>query len=393
MAQSGESVIDGLRNRKILFWRKFWFYLLAGLGGAAAASEFIKRLCEIWIEALLRRQLGIKWQGTYTELINVSYDGKRLTVFLYHMLRYGVYFVCFAAIVIAVVLYYRHYVKPGMLALSQLFLQIKNGEYSVPVCCTESDLFGDLCAEAEQARQLLLTRQRMRNADWEEQRKINAAFAHDIRTPLTVVRGYTDFLLKYLPSGRLTDCQILEKVRLISEQESRLNAFCDTMSVLHQLEERDVCRSPLLWEELILAFQKQAAAVFGATNLSADVTEGVHEQSRALLVDLSVILETVDNICSNALRHAGKKVEIFVEQEKEFLTVQIKDDGKGFSNRALLSASDAYFREESKDAAGKGHFGLGLTIARILCERHGGSLTIVNSVKRGAIVTAVFRCF
>ena len=108
---------------------------------------------------------------------------------------------------------------------------------------------------------------------------------------------------------------------------------------------------------------------------------------------MALISETVENICSTALRYAVKKVEFFVEQEQEFLMVQIKDDGSGFSNRALLSASDAYFREESKDAAGRGHFGLGLTIARILCERHGGSLTVVNSVKNGAIVTAVFHCF
>ncbi len=380
-------------ERKRLLWGKFWICLLSGLGGAVAAGEFLEILCRIWIDALLRRQLGIKWRGTYTELIGVSYDGKWMTVLLYYILKYGVYVVCFAAIAIAAAIYYRHYVSPGMVSLSQMFFHIKKGEYSVPVCCGDSDLFEDLCAQAEETRQFLQTKQRLRRADWEEQRKINAAFAHDMCTPLTVIRGYTDFLLKYLPSGRLSDSQILEKVMLISEQERRLYAFCNTMSVLHQLEEREVCRRLITWEELILAFQKQAAAIFGAAQLAAEVKEGTHGWRRPLLVDMAVISETVENICSNALRYAVKKVEFFVEQEQEFLMVQIKDDGSGFSNRALLSASDAYFREESKDAAGRGHFGLGLTIARILCERHGGSLTVVNSVKNGAIVTAVFHCF
>lgn len=393
MEQSGALVIDGWKNRKSLFRRKFWFYFLAGLGGAAAVNELVKRLCEIWIDVLLRRYAGIKWQGSYTELIGVSYEKKWVTVLLYQILHYGIYFACFAAIVFAVFLYYKNYVLPGMTALTQFFSRIKRGEYSVPVCCGDSDLFDGLCAQAEEARKFLQMKQSGRSMEWEEQRKINAAFAHDIRTPLTVIRGYADFLLKYLPSGRLSDSQILEKVMQISKQEQRLYAFCDTMSVLHQLEERHVCQRHITWEELILTFRRQAASVFDAARLETEVHEGAHEPCRMLFIDLEIVMEAVENICTNALRYAVNKVEFFVKQEQEFLTVQIKDDGKGFSNRALLSASDAYFREETKDAAGKGHFGLGLTIARILCERHGGSLTIVNSIKKGAIVTAVFRCF
>ena len=80
------------------------------------------------------------------------------------------------------------------------------------------DEFGLLAKDVERLRETI---KRDKLNQWkmgEEQRRINAAFAHDIRTPLTVMKGYTEFLKKYVPTGKVTEQAILEKLDRISEQ-------------------------------------------------------------------------------------------------------------------------------------------------------------------------------
>ena len=56
----------------------------------------------------------------------------------------------------------------------------------------------------------------------EERQRINAAFAHDLRTPLTVLRGYTDFLLQYIPQDKVKKEKVLETISTMSGHIARL---------------------------------------------------------------------------------------------------------------------------------------------------------------------------
>ena len=69
------------------------------------------------------------------------------------------------------------------------------------------------------------------------------------------------------------------------------------------------------------------------------------------------------------------------------LRIFVWDDGPGYSARALRDGTKAYFSEEKKKG---GRFGIGLTISRMLCEKHGGSLALTNSLAGGAIACASF---
>ena len=386
------------RLKELSFLRNLLFYTLLGVLGVAALTELIERVCNMWIAVLMRRYAELIWQGSERELIAAPYNGRWLVMALYWLETYGVYFLCFVMMILVVCFYYRQHIYPAVSAVAQLHRQIQAGDYLHPVSFEQKGELGELCGQVEAIRQTLLKECRNRNQAWEEQRKVNAAFAHDIRTPLTVMKGYTDFLIRYLPTGRLSERQVLDKIMLIEEQEQRLYAFSNTMAVIHQLDNRTVHPHSVTWEELLSAFKHQAEAFRGNTQIAIELTEGKRMDGRELFLDMSLVMEAVENIWNNALRYADNKIEFILEQENEFFMVHVRDDGPGFSQRALLQGADAYFREETKGADGElhagssQHFGLGLAISRILCERHGGSLTMVNSVDGGAIVTTTFRC-
>ncbi len=70
-----------------------------------------------------------------------------------------------------------------------------------------------LCMAFDEMRQTLYENNREMWRSLEERKRLNSAFSHDLRTPLTVLRGYTDFLEKYIPSGKVSEQKLLENSR------------------------------------------------------------------------------------------------------------------------------------------------------------------------------------
>ena len=100
-------------------------------------------------------------------------------------------------------------------------------------------------------------------------------------------------------------------------------------------------------------------------------------------LDKGVLFRILENLLQNALRYAEKEVRINLSQDKDFFILTVEDDGKGFSEKDLEKATTVFY---SSDKDGQ-HFGIGLSICHILCEKHGGLLDVSNN-KKGACVTA-----
>lgn len=106
-----------------------------------------------------------------------------------------------------------------------------------------------------------------------------------------------------------------------------------------------------------------------------------------ITLDRKIVIEVFQNIISNAVRYADEKIIITCEIIDDYFYITIADDGKGFSSNALLHGAEPYFREEADDNE---HFGLGLYICKVLCEKCGGNLMISSLPNIGAKVTAKF---
>ena len=104
-------------------------------------------------------------------------------------------------------------------------------------------------------------------------------------------------------------------------------------------------------------------------------------------MDLELMLEVTDNLISNALRYTGSLVEVVLEADPDTLRVSVRDDGRGFSGEELKMAAQPYYTGEKEQGQ---HFGIGLYISRMLCQQHGGILTLSNSIRGGAVVCAQF---
>lgn len=190
---------------------------------------------------------------------------------------------------------------------------------------------------------------------------------------------------KYYPQGILREEKMMEILGTLGKQVERLEQFSDTMKELHGIEELSIKKKRDDLQILCMKIEENAQG-FQDERLQILVDSPTGKNPVFCYFDENVILEVFDNLMGNARRFAESKIEVTQEQSEDMFFVFVRDDGCGFTKKDLERAVDPYY-SGNKDER---HFGLGLTIAKKLCEKHGGSLRITNSMEGGAIVCAEF---
>lgn len=359
-----------IRNASLAKAATAYFFL--AVAGCMACILFTRNLSEVWLKVMEQRDKPPEqW------------------IFFVACIYYGCpYIYAAAAFFLAIRGYLKYKIAPPLKQMQTALNCMLAGDLGYEIAYRSSDELGMLCKKAEELRNSLRKEKERQWQAGEEQRKINAAFAHDIRTPLTIIKGYTEFLQKYVPQGKVSRESLLEKLEAIGYQEERLFAFSKTMTKLQQMEKWEVnCRRSDL-EEIFDKLKETATGM--ETEEVGIYTYRAWQENVPVLVDLELILEAVENVLGNGLRYAKNRIELSMQYTENRLDIYIKDDGEGFTPRALREASMVYFSEEKDREEGQEHFGIGLSITKLLCEKHGGNCTVINGIEGGGIVTLSF---
>lgn len=367
--------------------RALIWYLCICTVGVIAAYWITRNLCLVWIEVLEKRQAqpeayyrdprlqaALAEKGNWENFCLLALKG------FYSACLYLYILIGFAAVG---KIFLETRIKPPIAAITQGLNYINMGDYSHEIVWRGKDEMGLLCREMEHMRGEMLKSKKNQWRQQQEQRKINAAFAHDIRTPLTVIRGYTEFLQRYVPGGGVTEAMLMEKLNAMHEQEERLLRFSDTMTTIQNMEKREPSGG---WHSSGQVVKQLEAVICGiGQNTELELALEADLPEKELFLDLNLLIEVFENLLSNAMRYAVHAIQAKAVLKGRELILFVRDDGPGFSEKALRMGMEAYFSEEENS---REHFGIGLSICRMLCESHGGSLSLQNSVEQGAIAAA-----
>jgi len=280
------------------------------------------------------------------------------------------------------VIFYLRKLKKPLLILDSASARIAAGDLDFKVEYDSHNEFGRLAASFETMRESLHEVNREMWQMMEARRRLNAAFAHDLRTPLTVLRGYCDFLLKYVPKGKISDERAISTLSTIDVYLKRLEEYTATMSSLQKLDEIELSPKEVSFSSLCDELKSISVMLVSEKRIE------FHSNGDGVLyVDLPAVFQTYENLISNAVRYAKNEIKVSCIVKDSILSIIVEDDGPGFTPEALKNATEPYFSTE-KSMSDVMHFGIGLYICRIMCQKHGGALAIENAT--GAKVTASF---
>lgn len=284
-----------------------------------------------------------------------------------------------ACIVGAALLFYRNKLKVPLELLTKASEKIAGNDLDFSVSYDSKDELGQLCNSFELMRSALSSNISEMGRQMEERKRLNAAFAHDLRTPLTVLKGYDEML----QASREEHTRSIAVT--MGKHIERLEHYVESMGRLRRLEDAKPNCQRILLTDFVEGLEESAGIICSQKGKEMNLNN--HAVRQEISIDAELISQVCTNLISNAVRYAKNLVTITIADTKEGLALLIADDGKGFGQDTLQYATDPYYTEEENHFE---HFGLGLYICKVLCEHHGGFLTIQNTGK-GAQVTAFFK--
>lgn len=257
--------------------------------------------------------------------------------------------------------------------------EISRNNLDFSVECKGNDEITALCSSFEiMRRDLKMTIESLCEEE-ERQSNLYRAFAHDLRTPLTVLKGNTDVIRYLIAKDEVNKEEILEILDISNEALGRIELYTDALKELKDVEQWDNNAREIEVGQIVQLVRKQYVPLAKERGKELVVQCKSGGSCRIDMMWLQLIL---DKILENAVRFAEQTITVQMENEAGRFLVEVLDDGAGFNKEAIQKATDMFY---STDKA-RGHTGIGLSVVEKLLSRMNSSLRIEN-LEKGAKVS------
>jgi signal transduction histidine kinase len=219
-----------------------------------------------------------------------------------------------------------------------------------------------------------------------QRQQMTADIAHELRNPLSVIRGNLEAMLDGIyPAdvehlGPIYDETLLLQ-RLV--EDLRLLSLADAGELRLIRTDADLCA-------LVagIADSVQAAAEDKGVRLALELPQG----SILLSADVDRLRQIIGNLVGNALRYSGEggTVTLRVRGHDGGAMISVSDTGPGIAPSDLPHIFDRFYRTDAARDRASGGSGLGLAIVRALVQAHGGSIDVSSKLGQGTTFTLVF---
>ena len=293
------------------------------------------------------------------------------------------FFLISASVFTALSLFYRKRLEAPFKILEDAAIRIGKQELDFQINYQKNDELGYLCQIFNNMRNRLYINNGLLRTMVDEQKQMRTAFAHDLRTPLSILKGYIEFLIRYFPNEEVSMGKVMEILEEISAQISRIEKFADTMKQINHLDEIIIRKETIPFLTIYKKTENVLNTLTKKYNKEYSIT--FYSDRDVLQIDENIYLEIVENIVINAIRFCKISVGMELHNFDNKLIVIVFDDGPGFTDEELLKAKRLYYHKIDNE---EDHYGIGLFMCDNLCRKHGGSLELSNLSSGGACVIA-----
>jgi signal transduction histidine kinase len=213
-------------------------------------------------------------------------------------------------------------------------------------------------------------------------RELVANISHDLRTPLTSLRGFLETMA--VKQATLSHEERKTYLEGAIRQTDRLSRLVADLFELARLESGTL---EMEIESLALAELAQDAAQhfrLQADERGIDLQVEVPGGSAIVEGDMSLLARVLDNLLDNGLRYTstGGQVTLGLHESPQWVSVEVSDTGCGIAPEDLSHVFDRFFGHKQREVESE-HAGLGLAIAKRIVELHGGTIEVESQLGRG----------
>ena len=264
--------------------------------------------------------------------------------------------------------------------------RIKNQDLEYEVSYSGVKEIDDCLSSIDEMRNALKdSLERQWKTEQEKNRQMSA-LAHDIKTPLTVIRGNAELLSEM----EMTEEQ--EKyIDYITSSALQIQNYVQTLIEVTKSVDGYQCRfEKIRTEDLLGDIKKQTSGLSEVFNLKINWQEQYVSETVNIVYDQ--VVRAVMNIIKNAAEHTPKSgtVHIYIKEQSGELIFTVEDTGSGFTKEALLHGTEQFFMDDMSRSGGV-HYGIGLFSAKSIAEKHGGRILLTNSEETGGAKVEI--CF
>lgn len=255
-----------------------------------------------------------------------------------------------------------------------------------------NDEIGELCRNFEEMRGRLKEYSEERLNNERQNRELISNISHDLKTPLTAVRGYVEGIIDGVAD---TPEKMDHYIKTIYNKTNEMTRLVNELTLYSQINTN---RIPYNFnkinvadyfndcvEELSLELESQNV-MFQYMNFVAD--------DIVIIADPEQLKRVISNIISNTVKYLDKPrgfINMRVKDVGDFIQVEIEDNGQGIAAKDLPYIFDRFYRADASRNSATGGSGIGLSIVKKIIEDHGGKIWATSKEGIGTVMYFVIR--
>ncbi len=269
---------------------------------------------------------------------------------------------------------------------------IKEGNLDFVVEAENHDEIGDLCENFERMRKRLKESTEEKIENERENRALISNIAHDLKTPITAVKGYAEGLL----DGVATTPEKMDKyIRTIYNKANEMDMLINELTLYSKI---DTNRIPYNFNKInVKEYFEDCIEDIGldleAKNIGLSYFNYA-DDNVVIIADPEQLKRVIHNIIGNSIKYLDKEkgfINIRIKDVGDFIQVEMEDNGKGITAKDLPYIFDRFYRADSSRNSATGGSGIGLSIVKKIIEDHGGKIWATSKESTGTIMYFVLR--
>ncbi len=275
--------------------------------------------------------------------------------------------------------------KKSIVSINMATEKIKNRDLDFEIGPSKIKEFNASLDAIDQLKDALTVSLNKQWNDEQDRKSQLSALTHDIKTPLSVIKGNVELLLE--------EEQSEENVELLSYIQTSSDTIETYLELLMEVVNRKMLRftpEDIRLEDFMDSVTLEILPLTRGKNIKLNIHS--YEKMKCVHVDKESLKRAIVNIVENSIRFSPRdgQIDIRIQETDRKMRFEIIDYGKGFSDEGLKMATKEFYTDDVSRT--KGNYGLGLSFAKKIAELHDGNLTVENnSTVEGATVSISFK--